>query len=100
MLTVRQTAAYSIWLKKLRDVQARARVMARVRRLINGNPGDVKALGEGVNELRIDYGPGYRVYYALRGQELLLLLCGGDKRTQSADIKEAKKLLEDWKEAQ
>jgi len=86
------TETFTNWLDRLRDLRARARIQARVERLAAGNPGDVKPVGEGVSELRIDYGPGYRVYYTERGNVLIVLLCGGDKRTQAADIKTAKKL--------
>lgn len=75
-----------------RDLQARARVQVRIERLAAGNSGDVKAVGEGVSELRIDYGPGYRVYFTKRGREVVILLAGGDKTTQSADIKNALRL--------
>lgn len=74
---------------RLRDPDARARILTRVARLANGNPGDVRPVGKGVSELRIDYGPGYRVYFVRRGSLLILLLCGGDKRTQSRDIDQA-----------
>lgn len=87
MIEIRQTDEYARWFAALRDRQARARIDARIRRLSLGNPGDVKPVGEGVSELRIDYGPGYRVYYAQRGQTLVVLLAGGDKRTQGRDIK-------------
>ena len=80
------------WLKKLRDDEATARIIARVKRLAEGNPGDVKPAGEGISEMRIDYGPGYRVYYKETGKEIIILLCGGDKRTQQADIAEARKI--------
>jgi len=73
----------------LRDIRARARILVRIERLASGNPGDVKAIGEGVSELRINYGPGYRVYYKRRGQKVVVLLAGGDKRTQDKDIKTA-----------
>lgn len=86
MIEVRKTDAYTSWEGSLRDLRARARVQARVERLIHGNPGDVKPVGEGVSELRIDYGPGYRVYYITRGRTLIILLAGGDKRTQAKDI--------------
>jgi putative addiction module killer protein len=76
----------------LRDERARARIDVRIKRLALGNAGDVKPVGEGVSELRIDYGPGYRVYFAQRGSEIVLLLCGGDKRTQDRDIREAQSL--------
>ena len=80
------------WLDGLRDILARARIQVRVERLATGNPGDVKPVGEGVSELRIDYGPGYRVYFTKRGQKLVILLGGGDKRTQATDIKAALRL--------
>ena len=89
MIEIRQTEAYARWFGRLRDRQARARIDARIRRLSLGNPGDVKPAGEGVSELRIDYGPGYRVYFVSRGQTLVVLLAGGDKRTQDRDIKTA-----------
>lgn len=73
----------------MRDIRARARILVRIERLASGNPGDVKAIGEGVSELRINYGPGYRVYYKRRGQKVVVLLAGGDKRTQDKDIKTA-----------
>jgi putative addiction module killer protein len=97
MLAVLKSATYNDWFEALRDRQARARIEARVDRLLMGNPGDVKPAGEGVSELRIDYGPGYRVYFALRGNTTVLLLGGGDKRTQNADIKQAIKLLKSWR---
>lgn len=93
MIEVRQTEEYSEWFAKLRDTQARARINARIRRLSLGNPGDVKPVGEGVSELRIDYGPGYRVYFLQRGREVVILLAGGDKRTQQKDIQTALKLV-------
>lgn len=89
MLTIRQTTIYEAWFAGLRDERARARIDVRIKRLALGNAGDVKPVGEGVSELRIDYGPGYRVYFAQRGSEIVLLLCGGDKRTQDRDIREA-----------
>lgn len=92
MLKVRKTEAYLKWLDSLRDVRARARILVRVERLIAGNAGDVKPVGEGVSELRIDYGPGYRVYYKHQGQEIIVLLAGGTKRTQGKDIKIALQL--------
>ncbi len=75
-----------------------ARIAARIDRLALGNPGDVKPVGLGVNEMRIDYGPGYRIYFTQRGSTIVVILCGGDKRTQSADIKRAIKIAADWKE--
>lgn len=92
MIELRQTSEYAEWFAALRDRQARARIDARIRRLSLGNPGDVKPVGEGVSELRIDYGPGYRVYFAQRGRTLVVLLAGGDKRTQNRDIKLAQTL--------
>ena len=92
MVEVRKTDVYANWLDGLHDLRARARVQARVERLAAGNPGDVKPVGEGVSELRIDYGPGYRVYYTMRGCTLVILLAGGDKKTQAADIKTALRL--------
>ena len=92
MIEIRQTDAYTRWFNGLRDRQARARINVRIRRLSLGNPGDVKPVGEGVSEMRIDYGPGYRVYFAQSGQTLVILLAGGDKRTQGGDIENALKL--------
>jgi putative addiction module killer protein len=92
MIEVRQTEEYSEWFANLRDIQARARINARIRRLSLGNPGDVKPVGEGVSELRVDYGPGYRVYFLQRGREVVILLAGGDKRTQQKDIQTALEL--------
>lgn len=92
MIEVRQTEVYARWFNGLRDRSARARIDARIRRLSLGNPGDVAPVGEGVSELRIDYGPGYRVYYSHRGKALVILLAGGDKGTQAADIKDALEL--------
>jgi putative addiction module killer protein len=89
---IRKTDLYAKWLDGLRDIHARARVQARVERLATGNPGDVRPVGEGVSELRIDYGPGYRVYYTMRGRTMIILLAGGDKRTQTTDIKTALRL--------
>jgi putative addiction module killer protein len=92
MIEVRQTDLFATWLRKLRDEQARARIQIRIRRLSLGNFGDVKPLGAGVSELRIDYGPGYRVYFTQIGSLLVLLLVGGTKKTQNEDIAKAKKL--------
>jgi putative addiction module killer protein len=98
MIEVRQSADYAKWFRTLQDVRAKARIDIRIRRPSLGNPGDVKPVGEGVSELRIDYGPGYRVYFVQRGQVVALLLCGGDKRTQDRDIEKAKALAKEWKE--
>jgi putative addiction module killer protein len=92
VLEIRQTATYAQWFKGLRDRQARARIQSRIDRLALGNPGDVKPVGEGVSELRIDYGPGYRVYFVQRCGTLAVLLAGGDKRTQDRDIQTALEL--------
>ena len=89
MIEVRQTDAFTAWLVGLKDRQARARILARVRRLSAGNSGDVKPVGSGVSEMRIDYGPGYRVYFVNHGKTVVILLCGGDKRTQARDIARA-----------
>ena len=92
MFQVRKTDTFVRWLDGLRDIRARARVQVRIERLAAGNAGDVEPVGEGVSELRIDYGPGYRVYFKKQGREMVILLAGGDKRTQSADIKTALRL--------
>lgn len=92
MPEVRQTAVYATWFAGLRDRHARARIDIRIRRLALGNPGDVKPIGEGVSELRVDYGRGYRVYFIRRGDELIVLLAGGDKSSQERDIRQAKAL--------
>jgi len=89
VIEIRQTEVYARWFSGLRDRQARARIDVRIRRLSLGNPGDVSPVGEGVCELRIDYGPGYRVYFVPRGQALVILLAGGDKGTQERDIRTA-----------
>ena len=92
MIEIRKTEVYAKWLDGLPDIQARARILVRVERLAAGNPGDVKPVGEGVSESRIDYGPGYRVYYKKQGQEVVILLAGGDKLNQASDIKAALRL--------
>ena len=97
MLDVLKSATFETWFQGLRDRQAQARINARIRRLSLGNPGDVKPVGSGVSEMRIDYGPGYRIYYRQRGNILILLLCGGDKRTQDSDIKQAISISKNWK---
>jgi putative addiction module killer protein len=94
MIEVRQTEEFSGWLHRLRDADAVARIVARIRRMELGNPGDARSAGKSVMEMRIDYGPGYRVYYVQRGAEIVILLCGGDKRTQRQDIKRAQELAE------
>lgn len=92
MLELRRTDVFARWLDELRDIKARARILVRLDRLAEGNPGDVKPVGEGVSELRIDYGPGYRVYYKKQGRTIVILLSGGDKRTQKRDITRAQRL--------
>ena len=99
MIEVRRTDTFAEWLDDLRDLRARARIQARIERLAMGNPGDVRPVGEGVSELRIDYGPGYRVYFTKRGSELVILLAGGDKSTQTSDIRTALHLARNLKES-
>ena len=92
MIDIKKTDVYARWLDNLRDIRARARVLSGVERLAARNPGDVKSVGEGVSEMRIDYGTGYRVYFTRRGNEIVILVAGGDKSTQDADIKTAQEL--------
>jgi putative addiction module killer protein len=92
MTEIRKTATFSKWIDGLRDIRARARVLARVERLAIGHAGDVKPIGEGVSEMRINYGPGYRVYFKKRGRSLVILLAGGDKQSQRRDINTALRL--------
>jgi len=94
MIEVSQTEEFSGWLHRLRDADAVARIAGRIRRMEMGNPGDNKSVGHGIQEMRIDYGPGYRIYYVHRGARIVILLCGGDKRSQQQDIKRARKLAE------
>ena len=98
MFTIRRTREYAEWIKKLKDFRAQARIADRIDRLAAGNPGDVKPVGEGVSELRVDYGPGYRVYFVRDGSVVYVLLCGGDKSTQDKDIRLAKRLAQQLKE--
>jgi putative addiction module killer protein len=101
MIEIRQTDVFSKWLRSLRDIQARARIQARIDRLESGNPGDAKPVGNGVSEMRIHYGPGYRVYFIERGSQLIVLLAGGDKDSQTNDIQRAialSKELDDGKD--
>jgi putative addiction module killer protein len=98
MFTIRRTRDYADWIKTLKDFRAQARIADRVDRLAAGNPGDVRPVGEGVSELRINYGPGYRVYFVRDGLVVYVLLCGGDKSTQDKDIRLAKKLAQQLKE--
>ena len=92
MIEIRKTQVFALWLDALSDLRARARIQARIERLAMGNAGDVKPIREGVSELRIDYGPGYRVYFKKRGRTLIVLLAGGDKSSQARDIKTALRL--------
>ena len=92
MIEIRKTVVFAAWLDGLRDISARARILVRIERLAMGNPGDAKPVGEGVSELRVDYGPGYRVYFTRCGRKVVILLAGGDKRTQVGDIKTALRL--------
>lgn len=92
VVEVRKTTVFSDWMEGLDDHRARARIAARIDRLAFGNPGDVEPVGQGVSELRIHYGPGYRVYFVRRAKTVIVLLCGGDKSTQTKDIKTAKML--------
>jgi len=93
-----QSESFANWLTGLADRKARAKIQARIDRLAIGNPGDVKPVGRGVSEMRIDYGPGHRVYFIRRGPVLIVLLCGGDKKTQETDIKRAIKIAGDWRD--
>ena len=92
MAIVRQTEAYATWFRKLRDQSARIRIDIRIRRLALGNPGDVRPVGDGISELRVDHGPGYRIYFMAQGETLIILLGGGDKSSQTRDIRAAKAL--------
>ena len=96
VIELKQTEAFAKWESRLRDKRARTIIATRLARLAHGLPGDVEPVGEGVSELRIHYGPGYRVYFQQRGDILIVLLCGGDKKTQARDIATAKKLAEEW----
>ena len=97
MVQIIRTEEYASWIRSLRDDRAKAKIALRVDRLALGNPGDVKPVGGSLSEMRIDYGPGYRVYYGKHGDSIILLLCGGTKNGQSRDIKKAKALFETWK---
>jgi putative addiction module killer protein len=96
MVELIKSETFDRWLRDLRDIRAAARVQARLDRMASGNPGDVKAVGDGVSEMRLDYGPGYRVYFMRRGSLIVILLCGGDKSTQEKDIVRAKRIAADW----
>ena len=94
MVLIRKTNLFMKWLTELRKQKAIARIQIRIDRLALGNPGDVRPVGSGISEMRIDYGPGYRVYFSQRGSEIVILLCGGDKTTQTSDIEKAKRVNE------
>lgn len=98
MPTILKSDAFAAWIDDLRDRAGAAQVLRRLTRLERGNPGNVAPVGEGVSELKIDFGPGYRVYFGQHGEELVIILGGGDKSTQDRDIKAAKKLWREWKE--
>ena len=97
MVEIVKSATFDRWLRKLTDRRAVVRVLVRIDRLAAGNPGDVKPVGSGISELRIDYGPGYRVYYLREGRRLIVLLCGGDKSSQDRDIEQARQIAKEWK---
>ena len=96
MFEIIKSDTFDSWLRSLRDRQAKVRIEVRIRRLSLDNPGQYRSLKNGINELKLDYGPGYRVYYTFRNQTLVLLLCGGDKSTQDQDIKTALRILKEW----
>lgn len=96
MVEVVRSGTFDRWLRKLKDRRAAARVRIRIDRLAAGNPGDVRPVGGGISELRIDYGPGFRVYYLRHGRRVIVLLCGGDKSSQDRDIEQAKRIAKDW----
>ena len=98
MRMVRKTEAFGKWLDGLNDIRARARILVRIERLAAGHPGDTQPVGSGVSEMRIDYGPGYRVYFCQRGREIVILLAGGTKRSQSTDIRRAQQLAQNLEE--
>jgi putative addiction module killer protein len=98
VIEVRETVEFSRWLTRLRDARARSKILVRIARLAHGNPGDVAPVGGGLSELRIDYGPGYRIYYVQRGNRYVLLLAGGDKGSQGRDIVRAKRLASEYEE--
>jgi len=95
-IAILKSKTFDVWFAALRDRRAKASILARIDRLARGNPGDVRPVGSGVSEMRIDHGPGYRVYLTRRGSVVALLLCGGDKRSQAADIRRAIAIAADW----
>lgn len=95
-LEIKQTDIFQKWLVRLKDNQARTRILIRIRRMQEGNSGDVRSVGSGISEMRIPYGPGYRIYFVERGAEIVILLCGGDKSSQSRDIEKAKNLASEF----
>src|SRR3990167_1504635 len=98
MVELIKSATFDRWIGGLRDRRAAARVQVRIDRLAGGNPGDVKPIGGGLSEMRIDHGPGYRVYFMRRGSVLIVLLCGGEKSTQARDIEQVSAIAAQWKD--
>ncbi len=98
MVEVKKTDEFDGWLKDLKDQKAKAKILVRIQRLEAGNPGQVNSVGDGISEMKIDFGPGYRAYYKQTGQQIILLLCGGDKSTQDKDIKRAKAIAAELKD--
>ena len=98
MIEILRSNIFDRWLSGLRDRRAVVRIAARLDRLAAGNPGDAQPVGDGISELRVNYGPGYRVYFIQKGRVLIVLLCGGDKSTQDRDIRQAKVLASEWKD--
>jgi putative addiction module killer protein len=98
MIEFKQTETFRKWRARLKDERARALIASRLDRLAFGNAGDVKPVGQGISELRIDHGPGYRIYFLRRGSTIIILLCGGDKSSQAKDIETAKRLAKEWRE--
>ncbi len=94
----KQTETFRRWRMRLKDLRVRALIASRLDRLAYGNAGDVRPVGQGISELRIDYGPGFRIYFQKRGKTIIILLCGGDKSTQARDIQTAKRLAAEWSE--
>jgi putative addiction module killer protein len=96
MIEIQQSETFARWMRGLRDVRAKARILARIDRIADGNLGDVKPVGQGLSEMRIHAGPGYRVYFLQRGASLVVLLCGGNKGSQRKDIASARRIADDW----